>query len=349
MKQFNVAILGATGAVGREMLKILEEYDFPVKELRPLASARSAGTTVPFKGQEILVQEATEQSFEGMDFVLGAVGGGMAKKFAPHIVKAGAVFVDNSSSFRLDPDVPLIIPEVNGEDALKNKGIISNPNCSTIITLMAVAALNKISPIQAMTACTYQAVSGAGQAGLVELESQLEAISKGEEPQRNTFPHQIACNVIPHIGDVLDNGYTQEEMKMQNEGQKILHLPELKVSCTCVRVPVMRSHSISVTVKTADKITVEQANAAIAAFPGCKLVTDFEGRDYPTPLDTSDQDLVWVGRVREDLTCDTGLNLWCCGDQVRKGAAANAVQILQLLAKFDAIKTKFKLESPLNR
>ena len=333
MKQFNVAILGATGAVGREMLKILEEYDFPVGILRPLASARSAGSTVPFKGQDILVQEATEQSFEGMDFVLGAVGGGMAKKFAPHIVKAGAVFVDNSSSFRLDPDVPLIIPEVNGKDALKNKGIISNPNCSTIITLMAVAALNKISPIEAMTACTYQAVSGAGQAGLVELEEQMAALAKGEAPARKTFPHQIACNVIPHIGDVLDNGYTQEEMKMQNEGQKILHLPELKVSCTCVRVPVMRSHSISVTVKTREKITIEQANVAIAAFPGCKLVTDFEGRDYPTPLDTSDQDLVWVGRVRDDLTCDTALNLWCCGDQVRKGAAANAVQILQLLAK----------------
>ena len=333
MKQFNVAILGATGAVGREMLKILEEYDFPVKELRPLASARSAGTTVPFKGQDIPVQEAREDSFEGMDFVLGAVGGGMAKKFAPHIVKAGAVFVDNSSSFRLDPDVPLIIPEVNGADAFKNKGVISNPNCSTIITLMAVAALNRISPIQAMTACTYQAVSGAGQAGLVELEEQMAAMAKGAAPARKTFPHQIACNVIPHIGDVLDNGYTQEEMKMQNEGQKILHLPELKVSCTCVRVPVMRSHSISVTVKTAEKITVEQANAAIAAFPGCKLVTDFEGRNYPTPLDTSDQDLVWVGRVREDLTCDTALNLWCCGDQVRKGAATNAVQILQLLAK----------------
>jgi len=349
MKQFNVAILGATGAVGREMLKILEEYDFPVGELRPLASARSAGSTVSFKGEDILVQEATENSFEGMDFVLGAVGGGMAKRFAPHIVKAGAVFVDNSSSFRLDPDVPLIVPEINGGDALKNKGIISNPNCSTIITLMAVAALNKISPIEAMTACTYQAVSGAGQAGLQELEGQMEALAKGEEPQRSTFPHQIACNVIPHIGDVLDNGYTQEEMKMQNEGQKILHLPDLKVSCTCVRVPVMRSHSISVTVKTREKITVEQANAAIAAFPGCKLVTDFEGRDYPTPLDTSDQDLVWVGRVREDLTCDTGLNLWCCGDQVRKGAAANAVQILQLLAKFEAIKEKFHLEPPVDR
>ena len=333
MKQFNVAILGATGAVGREMLKILEEYDFPVGELRPLASARSAGSTVPFKGQEILVQEAREDSFAGMDFVLGAVGGGMAKQFAPHIVKAGAVFVDNSSSFRLDPEGPLIIPEVNGADAFKNKGIISNPNCSTIITLMAVAALNQISPIEAMTACTYQAVSGAGQAGLVELESQMEAISKGQPVERKTFPHQIALNVIPHIGDVLDNGYTQEEMKMQNEGQKILHLPELKVSCTCVRVPVMRSHSISVTVKTKEKISIEQANKAIAAFPGCKLVEDYEGRDYPTPLDTSDQDLVWVGRIREDLTCDTGLNLWCCGDQVRKGAAANAVQILQLLAK----------------
>ena len=333
MKQFNVAILGATGAVGREMLKILEEYNFPVGELRPLASARSAGTTVPFKGQEILVQEAREDSFEGMDFVLGAVGGGMAKQFAPHIVKAGAVFVDNSSSFRLDPDVPLIIPEVNGEDAFKNKGIIANPNCSTIITLMAVAALNKISPIETMTTCTYQAVSGAGQAGLVELESQMEAISKGQPVERKTFPHQIACNVIPHIGDVLDNLYTAEEMKMQNEGQKILHLPDLRVSCTCVRVPVMRSHSISVTVKTKEKISIEQANKAIAAFPGCKLVEDYEGRDYPTPLDTSDQDLVWVGRIREDLTCDTGLNLWCCGDQVRKGAAANAVQILQLLAK----------------
>ena len=333
MKQFNVAILGATGAVGREMLKILEEYDFPVGELRPLASARSAGSTVPFRGQEIPVQEAREDSFAGMDFVLGAVGGGMAKQFAPHIVKAGAVFVDNSSSFRLDPDVPLIIPEVNGVDAFRNKGIISNPNCSTIITLMAVAALHQISPIEAMTACTYQAVSGAGQAGLQELESQMDALAKGQPVERKTFPHQIACNVIPHIGDVRDNGYTQEEMKMQNEGQKILHQPGLKVSCTCVRVPVMRSHSISVTVKTKEKISVEQANKAIAAFPGCKLVEDYEGRDYPTPLDTSDQDLVWVGRIREDLTCDTGLNLWCCGDQVRKGAADNAVQILQLLAK----------------
>ena len=332
MKQYHIAVLGATGAVGREMLKVLEEYRFPVKTLKPLASARSAGSTVRFQGRDWTVEEATGDSFAGMDFVLGAVGGGMAKRFAPDIVRAGAVFVDNSSSFRLDPEVPLVVPEINGGDALGHRGIIANPNCSTIITLMAVAAINAISPIESMVACTYQAVSGAGQAGLAELEEQMSALSRGLAPEPRTFPHQIACNVIPHIGDVLENGYTAEEMKMQNEGRRILHLPDLRVSCTCVRVPVMRSHSIAVTLKTREKVTVEQANAAIAAFPGCRLITDFEGRDYPTPLDTSDQDLVWVGRVREDLISDRGLTLWCCGDQVRKGAASNAVQILQLLA-----------------
>ena len=334
MKLYTVAVLGATGAVGREMLKILEEYDFPVKELRPLASARSAGTTVPFKGQEILVQEATEQSFEGMDFVLGAVGGGMAKKFAPHIVKAGAVFVDNSSSFRLDPDVPLIIPEVNGEDALKNKGIISNPNCSTIITAVAVNALNSISPIESMVACTYQAVSGAGQPGVVELEEQLDALASGKPVQPKVFPCQIACNVVPNIGARVDNDYTDEEMKLQNEGRKIMHLPELKVCCTCVRVPVMRSHSISVQFVTRDPISVEEARKAVAAAPGCVLTEDLNGRNYPTPLDTTDQDLVYVGRIRRDLIDDErGLTLWCCGDQVRKGAATNCVQIAELLTK----------------
>ncbi len=332
MKQYHIAVLGATGAVGREMLKVLEEYRFPVKTLKPLASARSAGSTVRFQGRDWTVEEATGDSFAGVDFVLGAVGGGMAKRFAPDIVRAGAVFVDNSSSFRLDPEVPLVVPEINGGDALGHRGIIANPNCSTIITLMAVAAINAISPIESMVACTYQAVSGAGQAGLAELEEQMSALSRGLAPESRTFPHQIACNVIPHIGDVLENGYTAEEMKMQNEGRRILHLPDLRVSCTCVRVPVMRSHSIAVTLKTREKVTVEQANAAIAAFPGCRLITDFEGRDYPTPLDTSDQDLVWVGRVREDLISDRGLTLWCCGDQVRKGAASNAVQILQLLA-----------------
>ena len=328
-KKNNVAILGATGAVGQEMLKVLEEYDVPVEKLLPLASAKSAGGTVRFKGQDVKIEEATEDSFKGMDFVLGAVKNGMSKKFAPAIVKSGAVYIDNSSAFRLDPEVHLIVPEINGEDAFTNKGIISNPNCSTIITLMAVAGIAKLSPIKSMIACTYQAVSGAGQAGLLELEDQMRAISAGEPVERKVFAHQIANNVIPFIGDGLDNLYTDEEMKMQNEGRRILHLPELNVTCTCVRVPVMRSHSIAVTLRTERKVSVEEAKEAVRAFKGVRLIEDYEGRCYPTPLDTSNQDLVWVGRIREDLTDENGLTLWCCGDQIRKGAASNAVQILR--------------------
>lgn len=329
MKKYNVAILGATGAVGQEMLKVLEEYDIPVERLLPLASAKSAGGTVSFKGEDVKIEEAREDSFAGMDFVLGAVKNPMSKRFAPAIVKSGAVYIDNSSAFRMDPEVPLVVPEINGEDAFKNKGIIANPNCSSIITLMAVGGIAKLSHIKSMVACTYQAVSGAGQAGLVELEAQMLALAEGKKPEAKVFPTQIAMNVIPHIGDELENGYTDEEMKMQNEGRRILHLPELKVTCTCVRVPVMRSHSISVTLRTARKVSVAAANEAIRAFPGCRLIEDYDGRNYPTPLDTSNQDLVWVGRVREDLTDENGLTLWCCGDQIRKGAAANAVQILK--------------------
>ena len=329
MKKYNVAILGATGAVGQEMLKVLEEYDIPVERLLPLASAKSAGGTVSFKGEDVKIEEAREDSFAGMDFVLGAVKNPMSRRFAPAIVKSGAVYIDNSSAFRMDPEVPLVVPEINGEDAFKNKGIIANPNCSSIITLMAVGGIAKLSPIRSMVACTYQAVSGAGQAGLVELEAQMLALAEGKKPEAKVFPTQIAMNVIPHIGDELENGYTDEEMKMQNEGRRILHLPELKVTCTCVRVPVMRSHSISVTLRTARKVSVAEANEAIRAFPGCRLIEDYDGRNYPTPLDTSNQDLVWVGRVREDLTDENGLTLWCCGDQIRKGAAANAVQILK--------------------
>ena len=329
MKKYNVAILGATGAVGQEMLKVLEEYDIPVERLLPLASAKSAGGTVSFKGEDVKIEEAREDSFAGMDFVLGAVKNPMSRRFAPAIVKSGAVYIDNSSAFRMDPEVPLVVPEINGEDAFKNKGIIANPNCSSIITLMAVGGIAKLSHIKSMVACTYQAVSGAGQAGLVELEAQMLALAEGKKPEAKVFPTQIAMNVIPHIGDELENGYTDEEMKMQNEGRRILHLPELKVTCTCVRVPVMRSHSISVTLRTERKMSVAEANEAIRAFPGCRLIEDYDGRNYPTPLDTSNQDLVWVGRVREDLTDENGLTLWCCGDQIRKGAAANAVKILK--------------------
>jgi len=333
MKQYNIGILGATGAVGQEMLKILEEYEIPVGELRPLASARSAGEKVKLQGREFVIQEATDESFEGLDFVLGAVEGDMSQRFAPAIKKSGAVYIDNSSAFRLVPEVPLVVPEINGEDAFLNQGIIANPNCCTIIALMAVAGIARLSPIEKMVVCTYQAVSGAGQNGIRELDQQMKALAAGEEVQVKTFAAQIAMNVIPFIDAPYGNDYTKEEMKMQNEGRRIMHAPDLKVNCTCVRVPVMRSHSIAVTLHTKEKVSVEAAKAAVAAFPGVRLIEDYKGRCYPTPLDTSDQDLVWVGRIREDLTDENGLTLWCCGDQIRKGAASNAVQILRLLTE----------------
>ena len=333
MKELNIAILGATGAVGQEMLKILEEYEIPVKKLLPLGSARSAGKKILFRGQEVEVCEAKDDSFEGMDFVLGAVEGDNSRAFAPAIKKSGAVYIDNSSAFRLEPDVPLVVPEINGEDAFNNNGIIANPNCCTIIALMAVAGLCKLAKIEKMIVCTYQAVSGAGQNGIRELENQMAAIAQGQTPEVKTFATQIALNVIPFIDAPYGNDYTKEEMKMQNEGRRILHDDELKVNCTCVRVPVMRSHSIAITLHTDKKVSVEDAKKAIASFPGVRLIEDYEGRCYPTPLDTSNQDIVWVGRVRQDLTDDNGITLWCCGDQIRKGAAANAVQILKLLAE----------------
>ena len=327
----NVAILGATGAVGREMMKILAERSFPVEELRLLASPRSAGQKLLWQGRELTVQPAEDSAFEGMDIVLGAAENDIAKRFAPAIVKAGAVFVDNSSAFRMDPNVPLVIPEINPEDVRRHKGIIANPNCTTIVSLVAINALNQDSPIQSIIASSYQAVSGAGAGGPRELMEEVELLREGKPVHPQVFQYQIAYNVIPQIGGEAYEGYTSEEMKMQNEGRKIMHLPELKVSCTCVRVPVVRSHSVSIVVRTKEKISVERARELIAAAPGCRLVDDLSSRRYPMPLDTSDQDTVFVGRIREDLTCDNGLNIWCCGDQVRKGAATNAVQIAQLL------------------
>ena len=333
MKQYTVAILGATGAVGQEMMKILAERDFPVKELIPLASKRSAGQTLLFKGREVTIREACDTAFQGVDIVLGAAENDIAERFAPAIVKAGAVFVDNSSAFRLDPKVPLIVPEVNAEDVKWHSGIISNPNCSTIITVTAVNALNGLAPIRAMTASTYQAVSGAGAGGPIELQNEVEALREGKTYAPKVFSHQIAYNLIPQIGGEQVDGYTSEEMKLQNEGRKIMHLPQLKVSCTCVRVPVVRSHSISVSLRFDKPVTVEAARAAIAQAPGCRLVDDLNARQYPMPLDTTNQDLVFVGRIRPDLTDENGLCLWCCGDQVRKGAATNAIQIAELLVK----------------
>ena len=333
MKQYTVAVLGATGAVGQEMIKILQERNFPVGKLKPLASARSAGKTLRFKSEDVVIEEARDEDFQGVDIVLGAAENDIAKKFAPAIVKAGAVFVDNSSAFRLDPNVPLIVPEINPEDVKNHHGIISNPNCSTIITVTAVNALNALSPIRTMTASTYQAVSGAGAGGPIELMNEVEALSKGETYEPKVFSHQIAFNLIPQIGGEQFEGYTSEEMKMQNEGRKIMHLPDLRVSCTCVRVPVVRSHSISVSLHFDKHISVQEAREAIAKAPGCRLVDDLANKQYPMPLDTSNQDIVFVGRIRPDLTDDNGLCLWCCGDQVRKGAATNAIQIAELLVK----------------
>ena len=333
MKTYTVAVLGATGAVGQEMIKILEERNFPVGKLIPLASARSAGKTLRFRGEDVVIQEACNEAFTGVDIVLGAAENDIAKQFAPAIIAAGAVFVDNSSAFRMDPKVPLVVPEVNPEDVKWHSGIISNPNCSTIITVTAVNALNSISPIRSMVASTYQAVSGAGAGGPVELMEEVEALRVGKTYEPKIFSHQIAYNLIPQIGGEQFEGYTSEEMKLHNEGRKIMHLPELKVNCTCVRVPVVRSHSISVTCHFDVPVTVEQAREVIAKAPGCRLVDDLGAKRYPMPLETSDQDLVFVGRIRPDITDPCGLSLWCCGDQVRKGAATNAIQIAELLVK----------------
>ena len=331
MKLYNIGILGATGAVGREMLKVLEEYQFPVGELRLLASKRSVGKTIRFKEKEYTVEEATKDSFDGLDFVLGAASNSIAKEFKESILASKAVFIDNSSAFRMEKDVPLVVPEINGEDAFEHKGIIANPNCSTILTVLAVYALHKISPIQSMIVSTYQATSGAGAQGPVELESQMASLCEGKPVEVNVFQHQIALNVIPHIGSFLENGYTTEEMKMQNEGRKILHAPNLKVSCTCVRVPVLRSHSISVEIITKDKIDISTAQLAISKEKGCRLYDDPNHNIYPIPLVTSDQDLVYVGRMRPSLVFENGISLWCSGDQIRKGAATNAVQIMMKL------------------
>lgn len=335
MKKYSIAILGATGAVGRQMLRSLEEMNIPVGELRLLASAKSAGVRLRFRGREIEVREADDKAFSGLDFVLGAVQAPLAKRFAPAIKGAGAVFIDNSSAFRHEEDVPLVVPEINPQDALLNHGIISNPNCSTIITLVAVSAINRLSRIKAMYASTYQAVSGAGANGIVELEDENRAIVNGGSIRPGVFKYQIAENLIPQIGGFADGDYTTEEWKMQREGRKILHESDLLVNCTCVRVPVVRSHSISVTVITEAPVSPFEARAAIKDAPGCALADDPENCVYPMPLSASDHDTVYVGRIRSDPVNPNGLTLWCSGDQLRKGAATNAVQIMELLVNAD--------------
>lgn len=332
MKTYNVAILGATGAVGKQMLEVLVERKFPIKELHLLASARSAGKLMQVDGKEYVIEEAKETSFEGIDIVLGAAENDVAEKFIPYALKAGAVVIDNSSAYRLDPNVPLVIPEVNPEAVKNHKGIIANPNCATIIALVALQPLHAYAKIKRLVVSTYQAVSGAGVNGIKELDQQVMALGHGKEAEINTFQYQIAYNLIPQIGGFNDEGYSSEEMKMQNEGRKILGNEDLQVNCTCVRVPVYRSHSESIMAEFEQPIDVQKARELIAQGDGVKLVDDPQNKVYPMPLDTSDQDLVYVGRIREDMSGHkNALSLWCCGDQVRKGAATNAVQIAQLL------------------
>ena len=345
-----LGILGATGAVGMQMIKCIEERNIDC-EIRLFASKKSVGKVIKVKingiEKDVVVEETTEKSFDGLDFVLGAVEAEFARVYAPHIVKAGAVFIDNSNAFRMDKDVPLVVPEINGEDAKNNKGIISNPNCSTIITDMAIYGINKVSKIKSIIASTYQAVSGAGVGGMASLDEETEYLVKNKNIpnhrieskmnrendsafKSNAFKYQIAYNLIPCIGSFTDNNFTTEEMKMQNETRKIMHLPDVKCTCTCVRVPVMRSHSISVTLDLEKKLTVDEVKNILKNTKGVKLVDDKDNHKYPMPLNTTDKDIVEVGRIRQDIVFENGISLFCCGDQIRKGAATNAVQILEL-------------------
>ncbi len=337
MKKFSTAIVGATGAVGQEFLRLIEERNFPFGELKMLASSRSAGKKINFMGKEYTVEETTEKSFDGVKFALFA-GGAASKLFAPAAVKAGAVVIDNSSNFRMDPEVPLVVPEVNPQAIARHKGIIANPNCSTIIMVMALKPLYNLSRIKRIVVSTYQAVSGAGREGMDELKAQLESLARGEEVVAKVLPvakldkhYQIASNLIPQIDIFMDNLYTKEEMKMVDETKKIMEDDTLRITATTVRVPVYRSHAESVNVEFEGDVSVEEARDALEKFPGVIVRDNPDEMIYPQPLETSGKDAVEVGRIRKDFSIEHGLNLWVCGDQIRKGAALNALQIAEYM------------------
>ena len=329
----HVGVVGATGAVGIEMIKTLEKRNFPVGKLTLLASARSAGKKLKFRGQEIPVKELTKDSFAGIDIALFSAGGNISKEFAPVAAKAGCVVVDNSSAFRQDDSVPLVIPEINAADVKKHKGIIANPNCTTAITLMALYPLHQAFGVKRIFASSYQAVSGAGAQAIEELKRQVGEIVAGKSATKETFPHQIAFNVIPQVDSFLPSGYTKEEMKMENEGRKIMHHPKFRASVTCVRVPVYRSHSVAVSAEFEKPVSVAAARAVLQKAPGLDLIDEPENKKYPMPLFTSAKDNCEVGRIRVDCALDNGLCFWVSGDQLLKGAALNAVQIAEELLK----------------
>lgn len=330
-RDVNVAILGATGAVGQELLELLAERKFPVKGLKLLASQRSAGSKIVFNGQAITVQAVDENSFEGVDLVLASAGGSTSRTWAKTAVAAGAVVIDNSSAFRMDENVPLVVPEINPEAAANHQGIIANPNCTTILMGVAIYPLHQVQPIKRVVVSTYQSASGAGARAMEEAQTQAQDILDGKEPQAEILPYPIAFNLFPHNSPLNDQGYCEEEMKMVNETRKIFEAPELKVTATCVRVPILRAHSEAINIEFAQPFDVQQARKLLAAAPGVKLVEDWQTNYFPMPIDATGQDPVLVGRIRQDISQDCNLELWLCGDQIRKGAALNAIQIAELL------------------
>ena len=330
-RQYRVAIVGATGAVGTELLHVMERRNFPAVSIKRLSSARSAGQTQKFRGREIATETLGINSFEDVDLAFFSAGTAISREFAPVAVQCRTVVIDNTSAFRMQENVPLVVPEINGADAARHEGIIANPNCTTAITLMALYPLHKKFRVKRIFASSYQAVSGAGALALEELKQQAKAVVTGKPIEREVFPHQIAFNVIPQVDSFLDSGYTKEEMKLQNEARRIMHLPNFKASATCVRVPVFRAHSIAVSAEFEYRVTLVEAREALLAARGVELHDDPTDGVYPMPLEYAGEDVCAVGRLRIDSALDNGLAFWVCGDQLLKGAALNAVQIAELL------------------
>lgn len=332
-KTYRVAILGATGAVGTELLELLENRNFPIAELKLLASERSSGRTLRFKGEDIPVEPVNDRSFDNVDLVLASAGGSTSKTWAPVAVAAGAVVIDNSSAFRLDPQVPLVVPEVNPQAVGAHRGIIANPNCTTILMTMAVWPLHKARSVQRIVAATYQSASGAGARAMEEVKNQAQAVLKGEQPTTEIFPYQLAFNLFPHNSPINELGYCEEEMKMVNETRKIFDTQKLRITATCVRVPVLRAHSEAINLEFETPLSVEEAREILKQAPGVQVVEDWEANHFPMPTEATGRDEVLVGRIRQDISHPCGLEIWLCGDQIRKGAALNAVQIAELLVE----------------
>lgn len=337
-QKIRIAILGATGAVGTELIALLEERKFPVASLKLLASSRSAGQKILFRGESLTVEAVEENSFRDINLVLASAGGSTSKKWATAIVKAGAVMVDNSSAFRMDSGVPLVVPEINPEAVTQHQGIIANPNCTTILMGMAVYPLHKIQPVDRIIVATYQSASGAGARAMEEVKKQYRAILEGEEPQAEILPYPLAFNLFPHNSPLNDRGYCQEEMKMVNETRKIFNTPQIRISATCIRVPVLRAHSEAINLEFKAPFDLQKAKDILSAAPGVRLVEDWKKNYFPMPIEASGQNDVLVGRIRQDISHPNCLELWLSGDQIRKGAALNAIQIAELLVEKNCLK-----------